>query len=116
MRAIAAISSFFFTALAAWFGVALSPQKSSLVMTAAAILVVVLFNSTLHGFVFRRQAIGAMTCASALALVILWLPLLMYATSSWAAESALALTVLIVTSSAGAFIGALISAKVRRPE
>lgn len=111
---IAIISSFLFTMLATWFGVALSPQKSSLVVTAFSILVFVLFNSMLHGFIFHRRAIRAMTWATAAALVILWLPSLMYATSNWVTESAFALAILIVASWVGAFCGAIVSSKLKR--
>lgn len=106
---ISKISSFFLSLIAIFFGVQLSPEKTSLVPTALSILVALLFTAAIHGFVFGKRAVVGITLAASAAIIVSWLPLLIYATTGWIGQSAVAILVLVVA----VFFGAKVASALR---
>lgn len=109
MNVISKISSFFLSLIAIFFGVELSPDKASLIATALSILGTLLLTAAVHGFVFGKRAVVGITLAATAAIVVTWLPLLMYATAGWVGQSVVAILVLVVA----VFLGAKVASVLR---
>lgn len=102
MNVISKISSFFLSLMAISFGVQISPDKRSLVPTVVSILGVMFFSAVVHGYIFGKRAVVGITLAATAAMIVTWLPLLMYATAVWVGQSAVAICVLVVAVFFGA--------------
>jgi uncharacterized membrane protein len=70
---IAALAGFLLVALAAMFGMALSPDQSNVAETAAAIAMFVAGTSLGLGATFGRPGTRAVTISACVALLIMWL-------------------------------------------
>jgi hypothetical protein len=105
VKVIAAISAFFFIALAAMFGANASPIQADLWQTVLSILFFVAGTALVMGIVFGRAAMRVTTLFGGLALFTLWLPLQMFATDESLIRSGIALLLTISTLALFFFVG-----------
>jgi len=95
---IAALSSFLLTAITAWSGVALTHDPQNPLALLGNLCIAISISSLVQAIAFGRQSFRVQVVATILALAMLWLPQLMYATSTSAAQSAAGLLLLIVVA------------------